>query len=137
MSRGVYTTRSMTRLGSTQAAPPPTLATDLSGALGSIECADVKFLAGGRPIYAHRAVLSCRSEYFSAMFRFRCDSSGMIRTTLVDKVCAVTWRQLVSSIEQFNGRYEGGRDWTNLSPISEEEDIKATLRRNETNHPLK
>lgn len=37
-----------------------------------MEHADVKFVAGGRPIYAHRAVLSCESEYFDAMFRFRC-----------------------------------------------------------------
>lgn len=55
-----------------QTVPPPSLAGDLGGALGSMEHADVKFIAGGRPIYAHRAVLSCESEYFSAMFRFRC-----------------------------------------------------------------
>lgn len=54
-----------------QAVPPPSLAGDLGGALGSMEHADVKFIAGGRPIYAHRAVLSCESEYFAAMFRFR------------------------------------------------------------------
>eukprot|EP00903_Cladosiphon_okamuranus_P005884 g5820.t1 len=54
-----------------QAAPPPSLAGDLGGALGSMEHADVKFVAGGRPIYAHRAVLSCECEYFDAMFRFR------------------------------------------------------------------
>ena len=55
-----------------QAVPPPSLAGDLGGVLGSMEHADVKFVAGGRPIYAHRAVLSCESEYFDAMFRFRC-----------------------------------------------------------------
>ncbi|CAM9605809.1 unnamed protein product, partial [Sphacelaria rigidula] len=49
-----------------------TLAHDLGGALGSMEHADVKFLAGGKPIYAHRSVLACQSEYFAAMFRFRC-----------------------------------------------------------------
>lgn len=55
-----------------QSIPPPTLAHDLGGALGSMEHADVKFLAGGKPIYAHRSVLACQSEYFAAMFRFRC-----------------------------------------------------------------
>eukprot|EP00752_Nemacystus_decipiens_P007119 g6377.t1 len=54
-----------------QVVPPTSLASDLGGALGSMEHADVKFIAGGRPIYAHRAVLSCQSEYFDAMFRFR------------------------------------------------------------------
>ncbi|CAM9295602.1 unnamed protein product [Hapterophycus canaliculatus] len=51
--------------------PPPSLAGDLGAALGKMEHADVKFIAGGRTIYAHRAVLSCESEYFAAMFRFR------------------------------------------------------------------
>lgn len=59
-----------------QLVPPPSLASDLGGALGSMEHADVKFLAGGRPIYAHRAVLACQSEYFAAMFRFRSDPLG-------------------------------------------------------------
>lgn len=36
-----------------------------------MEHVDVKFIAGDRPVYAHRAVLSCGSEYFAAMFRFR------------------------------------------------------------------
>ncbi|CAM9443167.1 unnamed protein product, partial [Choristocarpus tenellus] len=47
----------------------PTLAADLGGALGTSEHADVKFVAGGRPIYAHRVVLACQSQYFAAMFR--------------------------------------------------------------------
>jgi alpha-tubulin suppressor-like RCC1 family protein len=56
--------------------PPSTLAADLGGALGESEHADVRFLAGGRPIYAHRAVLCARSEYFAAMF-----SSGMAESS--------------------------------------------------------
>lgn len=54
-----------------QVIPPPSLAGDLGVALGSMEHVDVKFIAGDRPVYAHRAVLSCGSEYFAAMFRFR------------------------------------------------------------------
>lgn len=64
--------------------PPPSLAGDLGGALGSMEHADVKFVAGGRPVYAHRAVLSCESEYFSAMFRFRCVRAWV-------RVCVRQW----------------------------------------------
>ncbi|CAM9707142.1 unnamed protein product [Laminaria digitata] len=56
-----------------QALPPPSLAGDLGVALGSMEHVDVKFIAGDRPVYAHRAVLSCGSEYFAAMFRFSVD----------------------------------------------------------------
>lgn len=54
-----------------QVVPSPTLAQDLGGALGSMAYADVKFVAEGRPLYAHRAVLVCQSEYFTAMFHFR------------------------------------------------------------------
>lgn len=69
---GPLPTLSRVFVGVCQAVPPPSLAGDLGGALGSMEHADIKFIAGGRPIYAHRAVLSCESEYFDAMFRFRC-----------------------------------------------------------------
>lgn len=65
-----------------QVVPPPTLAGDLGGALGSMEHADTKFIANGRPIYAHRAVLSCQSEYFAAMFRFRCASVFALGVTV-------------------------------------------------------
>lgn len=58
--------------------PPPSLAGDLGEALGTMEHADVKFVAGGRPIYAHRVVLSCQSEYFAAMFRFRCEAFARV-----------------------------------------------------------
>lgn len=61
-----------------QAVPPTTLASDMGGALGSMEHADVKFVADGKPIYAHRAVLSCQSEYFAAMFRFRYALSSLL-----------------------------------------------------------
>lgn len=54
-----------------QVIPPPSLASDLGVALGSMEHVDVRFIAGDRPVYAHRAVLACGSEYFAAMFRFR------------------------------------------------------------------
>ena len=53
--------------------PASTLPIDLGGALGESEWADVKFVANGKPIYAHRCILSARSTYFSAMFR----SGGM------------------------------------------------------------
>ena len=37
--------------------------------MGESEWSDIKFLANGKPIYAHRCILSARSTYFSAMFR--------------------------------------------------------------------
>lgn len=43
--------------------------TDFGGSLGDATWADVKFVASGRPIYAHRFILVQRSEYFDAMFR--------------------------------------------------------------------
>ena len=49
--------------------PPSTLLIDFGGALGESTWADVKFIAGGRAIYAHRAILSASSEYFRSMFR--------------------------------------------------------------------
>lgn len=54
-----------------------------------MEHADVKFLAGGRPIYAHRSVLSCQSDYFAAVFRFR---YAFRRMTLADVyMCRNVW----------------------------------------------
>ncbi|GMH56388.1 hypothetical protein TL16_g02122 [Triparma laevis f. inornata] len=49
--------------------PASRLPIDLGGALGESEWADIKFMANGKPIYAHRCILSARSTYFSAMFR--------------------------------------------------------------------
>jgi len=49
--------------------PPSTLAVDIGGALGESEYADIKFMANGKPIYAHRCILAARSSYFSGMFR--------------------------------------------------------------------
>ncbi|CAM9154068.1 unnamed protein product [Discosporangium mesarthrocarpum] len=82
--RAAATTYKMHRLGSLcsetdnrratgSPCPPPSLAANLGSVLGAAEHADVKFLANGRPIYAHKAVLACQSQYFAAMFR-----SGML-----------------------------------------------------------
>ena len=49
--------------------PPSTLSADFGGALGESEYADVKFVANGKFIYAHRCILAARSSYFSGMFR--------------------------------------------------------------------
>ena len=49
--------------------PKSTLVNDFGGALGESTWADVRFIAGGRSIYAHRAILSAASEYFDMMFR--------------------------------------------------------------------
>ena len=49
--------------------PRSEIPTDFGGGVGDASWADVKFVAGGRPIYAHRFILMNRSEYFDAMFR--------------------------------------------------------------------
>jgi hypothetical protein len=49
--------------------PPPTLARDLSALVGDPEFADVRFIAEGRAIVAHRFILEARCAYFRAMFR--------------------------------------------------------------------
>ena len=38
--------------------------------------ADVKFVADGRSVYAHRFILETRSDYFKTMFRTRIGSSS-------------------------------------------------------------
>ena len=49
--------------------PPPTLSRDLSSMLGDSNFADIRFIAEGKDIYAHRFILEARCEYFRAMFR--------------------------------------------------------------------
>ena len=49
--------------------PPPTLARDLGALVGDPEYADVRFIAEGRTLHAHRFILESRSEYFRTMFR--------------------------------------------------------------------
>ena len=50
-------------------APPCTLTRDLGSMVGDPSFADVRFVAEGRVVYAHRFVLQSRSGYFRAMFR--------------------------------------------------------------------
>lgn len=47
--------------------PPTSLVNDLSRLLNQPELADVCFRIEGRPVYANRAILAIRSEYFQAM----------------------------------------------------------------------
>lgn len=63
--------------------PPPTLARDLSALVGDPEFADVRFIAEGRAIVAHRFILESRCAYFRGMFR-----GGMMesRSELIDVV---------------------------------------------------
>jgi hypothetical protein len=65
--------------------PPSTLAVDIGGALGESEYADIKFVANGKPIYAHRCILAARSSYFSSMFR-SIEMSGGKKNKVVEVV---------------------------------------------------
>ena len=47
--------------------PPPSLVSDFSRLINNAELADVKFIVEGQTVFAHRAVLACRSEYFKVM----------------------------------------------------------------------
>jgi hypothetical protein len=49
--------------------PPCTLAKDLSSLVGDPTFADIRFLAEGKVIYAHRFILQHRCQYFNIMFR--------------------------------------------------------------------
>lgn len=49
--------------------PPPTLSRDLGSLVGDQSFADVRFIAEGRSLLAHRFILEARCEYFRAMFR--------------------------------------------------------------------
>jgi hypothetical protein len=64
--------------------PPPTLIRDLGMLLGDIEFADIRFLAEGKAIAAHRFILETRCEYFQAMFR-----SGMMEGMSVNNSYSV------------------------------------------------
>ena len=64
--------------------PPSTLARDMGQLLGEPLFADVRFLAEGRAVLAHKFLLESRSPYFRALFR----SGGMMhqpRATVVQR----------------------------------------------------
>lgn len=58
---------------------PATLARDFGGIVGDPQYADVRFIAEGRTLFAHRAILEARSVYFRSMFR-----SGMMESFIVN-----------------------------------------------------
>ncbi len=64
--------------------PPSTLAKDLGSMVGDPEFADVRFIAEGKAIAAHRFILETRCEYFRNMFR-----SGMAEDGLVGSMRTV------------------------------------------------
>ena len=69
--------------------PPCTLARDLGSLVGDPEFADVRFIAEGRAIMAHRFLLESRCDYFKAMF-----GSGMSegsRASVLDVVVPDTF----------------------------------------------
>lgn len=49
--------------------PPATMCKDLGSLVGDLEFADVRFIAEGRTIAAHRFILEARCEYFRVMFQ--------------------------------------------------------------------
>ena len=53
-----------------------TLSRDMGAIVGETQFADVRFIAEGRSVLAHRFILECRWEYFRAMFRNMNQSNG-------------------------------------------------------------
>lgn len=47
--------------------PPPALVSDLERLINNPELADVRFTVEGQEVYAHKAILAIRSEYFRVM----------------------------------------------------------------------
>jgi hypothetical protein len=60
--------------------PPSTLARDLGSLVGDSLYADVRFIAEGRSISAHRFILESRCEYFRILFRSGMQESLMAST---------------------------------------------------------
>ncbi len=58
---------------------PATLSRDFGSMVGDPQYADIRFIAEGRALFAHRFILEARSPYFRAMFR-----SGMIESFVVN-----------------------------------------------------
>lgn len=58
---------------------PATLSRDFGSMVGDHQYADIRFIAEGRALFAHRFILEARSPYFRAMFR-----SGMIESFVVN-----------------------------------------------------
>lgn len=60
---------------------PSKLSYDIMGALGDTKWTDVKLIAEDKAVYAHKCILSARSQYFHAMF-----SSGMRESNMKEIV---------------------------------------------------
>lgn len=58
--------------------PPPALVSDFQRLINNPELADVRFIVEGKEVYAHKAVLAIRSEYFRVML-----CGGMRESTMM------------------------------------------------------
>jgi leucine-zipper-like transcriptional regulator 1 len=59
--------------------PPSALVSDLQQLINNPELADVRFIVDGKEVYAHKAILAIRSEYFRAML-----CGGMRESMMID-----------------------------------------------------
>jgi len=58
--------------------PPPALVNDFQRLINNSELADVRFVVEGKDVYAHKAILAIRSEYFRVML-----CGGMRESTMM------------------------------------------------------
>jgi hypothetical protein len=59
--------------------PPPALVSDFKRLINNEELADVRFAVEGKEVFAHRAILAVRSEYFRVML-----STGGMRESIIN-----------------------------------------------------
>ena len=71
--------------------PPTTLCRDLGAMVGDPEHSDVRFVAEGKTLAAHRFVLESRVEYFRVMFSSGMQESVVSEDAVVDVVVPGEW----------------------------------------------
>lgn len=71
--------------------PLGTLSRDLGSLVGETQFADVRFIAEGRSVMAHRFILESRCDYFQAMFRNISMNSTVASNNIIDVVVPDTF----------------------------------------------
>ncbi len=71
--------------------PIGTLSRDLGSLVGETQFADVRFIAEGRSVMAHRFILESRCDYFRAMFRNSSMNSTIASNNIIDVVVPDTF----------------------------------------------
>lgn len=92
--------------------PPPALIHDLQRLINNPELADVQFIVEGQHIFAHKAIIAIRSEYFRVML-----CGGMRESMLIDShdSCISTDNEQRPTKEQLSGSSSSAIDLPDVS----------------------